>query len=166
MFIDKNLKRINIYAPYEVNGVRYNDLTNPEVRASLGVTEVIDPQPPQEYIDNPEFFYYHEIDEFPYGIFTPKSDEQIAEIKKNRAKSTRATDVNNLTVITSSGNEFDADEVSQGRLARAIIAMEDTDTIPWVLTNNSVVYVGRAELKEALRMGGLKQAELWIKPYQ
>jgi len=41
----------------------------------------------------------------------------------------------------------------------------DADTMPWVLADNSIVQVTKAELQEALRLSGAAMAELWVKPY-
>lgn len=166
MFIDRNKKRINIHAPYEQDGIRYANLTDPTVRELIGVTEFIDPQPPQEYIDNPEYFIFTETDEFPYGVYTKRPDEVITQIKHQKAKQERQKEVDNLTVTTASGKVFDADETSQGRIARAIVGLEKLETITWVLANNTVAEVTREELVEALRLAGAKQSEVWIRPYQ
>lgn len=36
---------------------------------------------------------------------------------------------------------------------------------PWVLADNTVAQVIKAELMEALKLSGTKMAELWVKPY-
>lgn len=43
--------------------------------------------------------------------------------------------------------------------------MNETDTMSWVLADNSIVAVTQAELKEALRLSGEAMAALWVKPY-
>lgn len=79
MFIKDN-KRINIYAPHEsANGTRYGNLTDPAVRAAVGVVEMPDPQPPEDYSE--DTYYRNEQDEAPYVVFTRKSDEQIAQAR-------------------------------------------------------------------------------------
>lgn len=60
--------------------------------------------------------------------------------------------------------EFDGDETSQNRMARSIVGMNDTDTLPWTLANNEVVQVTKAQLTQALRLSGLAQAEVWAMP--
>jgi len=57
---------------------------------------------------------------------------------------------------------FDGDEVSQGRMARAVSSMEDADTVLWVLADNSVIRATKAELREALRLAGSAQAAIWV----
>lgn len=83
------------------------------------------------------------------------------------AKASRAAEVEALKVTTTAGNTFDGDEVSQGRMARAIIALSAAGgTVNWVLADNSIVPCSVAELTEALAMAGAAQAAIWIKPYE
>lgn len=78
-----NEKRINIYAPFtSEDGTRYGNLTDPAVRAAVGVVEIPDPQPPEDYSD--ETYYRTEQDDAPYVVFTRKSDEQIEQARKAR----------------------------------------------------------------------------------
>lgn len=82
-------------------------------------------------------------------------------------KAQREAAVAAITVTTSQGRTFDGDELSQGRLARAIVALMDQPpgtTVRWVLADNSAAMVGVDELKEALTLAGLRQTELWVKP--
>lgn len=82
-------------------------------------------------------------------------------------KAQREAAVATIVVHTSQGRAFDGDEVSQGRMARAVIALMDQPpgtTVRWVLADNSAAMVGVAELKEALTLAGLRQTELWVKP--
>lgn len=93
------------------------------------------------------------------------SEEKIAENKLNAAKQLRTQQVSEIKVTTASGKVFDGDETAQDRMARAISSMEDSDTVTWVLADNTVVNVTRAELKEALRLAGLAQTAIWVAPY-
>ncbi|MNL09282.1 hypothetical protein D3C87_1300370 [compost metagenome] len=70
-----------------------------------------------------------------------------------------------ITVTTTQGNTFDGDEISQGRMARAILGLQsqpEGSTVQWVLTDNTVLDVGIAELQQALTLAGLRQTELWV----
>lgn len=82
MFIDKNQLQVNIYAQFEQDGVTYPNLTDPAVRAAVGVTEIADPVPPADYSE--DVYYRTEQREAPYVVYTRKSDEQIraAELAK------------------------------------------------------------------------------------
>jgi len=83
MFIYNN-KRVNIFTPFVgPDGTRYGNLQSPELRNQLGVIEVIEPSPPEDYTE--DTYYKTEQDEAPYVVYTKKSDEQIAEITRNKA---------------------------------------------------------------------------------
>lgn len=74
----------------------------------------------------------------------------------------RADAVAAITVTTTAGNTFNGDEASQNRMARSIVALSDTDTITWVLADNSTIQATKAELQEALRLSGEAQMALWV----
>jgi hypothetical protein len=74
-----NDKLINIYAPFETaEGVRYANLTSQEVRDALGVVEMSEPAPPEDYSE--DTYYRTEQPDVPYIVYARKSDEQIAAI--------------------------------------------------------------------------------------
>lgn len=81
-------------------------------------------------------------------------------------KAARLVLVEAITVTTAAGHTFDGDEDSQNRMSRAIAGMDDGDTTLWVLTDNSLITVGRAELREALRLSGIEMTTIWMSPYQ
>lgn len=57
---------------------------------------------------------------------------------------------------------YQGDELSQGRMASFVIAASsDSDSVDWVMADNSVVTVTAGQLREALRLAGLRQAEIW-----
>lgn len=163
MFI-LNEKRINIYAPFtSAEGATYANLTDPAIRDQLGVVEITEPAQPEDYSE--DLYYRTEQDEAPYVIYTKKSDEQIAAVTLTKAKQERAQAVNEIIVTTQAGNAFDGHEDAQNRIARALLGLGDADTLPWVLADNTIVQVTKAELQEALRLSGAAMAELWVKPY-
>lgn len=84
MHIDKNGKRINVAGAIQHDGVTYNGnvLMFPVVVQALGITEVDEPQPPNDY--DPELYFRSEIDDEPYVIYTRKSDEQIMAVLVRR----------------------------------------------------------------------------------
>lgn len=92
--------------------------------------------------------------------FTPPAEPTAREL----AKRARAAAVAAITVTTQSGNTFDGDEVSQGRMARAILALSTglAPSVTWVLADNSVIDATAAELTEALVLAGQAQAALWV----
>lgn len=90
-----------------------------------------------------------------------KSPEQLRE----EWKASRAADVEAIKVTTQAGHTFDGDEVSQGRMARAIIALDASPvgtTVNWVLADNSAIDAAAAELREALGLAGSAQAAIWV----
>jgi len=93
-------------------------------------------------------------------INQPKTESQLRE----EWKAQRTAAVEAITVTTAAGNTFDGDEVSQGRMARAIIALGTTPggTVNWVLADNTVIEATAAELTEALALAGAAQAAIWV----
>lgn len=101
------------------------------------------------------------------------SAERIAELAaaaaaaaREAAKAAREVTVAQIKVTTGNGWQWDGDEVSQGRMVRAIIAMQATatPTVNWVLADNTVVQATAAQLTEALAMAGAAQAAAWVLP--
>lgn len=87
-----------------------------------------------------------------------------AEAQRARFKAARDAAVRAITVTTASGKQFDGDEASQTRMARAIVAMQAvnaTSTL-WVLADNTSATVTPAELAEALVLAGQQQTALWV----
>lgn len=122
--------------------------------------------PPADFESHPDWFIVGEDWDTGATTYSRKSDEQIAEIQLAKAKRLRTEAVERITVQTTAGHVFDGDERSQDRMARAIVAMGDADSINWVLANNSVEVVSKEELREALRLAGAAMAAEWVKPYQ
>lgn len=92
------------------------------------------------------------------------TEEEKAAHELEQAKSERAEAVSKITVEVD-GMIFDGDEESQQRVARSIIALEDGETMPWVLYDNTIAEVTKEQLKQVLRLAGQKQSELWVVPY-
>lgn len=90
--------------------------------------------------------------------------EEIAAHELAQAKAERADAVSKI-IVTVDGMAFDGDEESQQRVARSIIALEDGETMPWVLYDNTIAEVTKEQLKQVLRLAGQKQSELWVVPY-
>lgn len=159
----KDGKRFNIYASATFDGIRYHNFTNADLRALLEITWVDEPEPPLDYTD--DTYYRVEQDDAPYVVYTPRTPEQIAQIQLNKAKTSRQALVQQITVTTSTNKVFDGDESSQDRIARAISALDPQETTNWVLADNTVAVVTREELREALRLAGAAQTQIWVTPY-
>lgn len=99
-------------------------------------------------------------------VFTaPEPDlAQIAAQTRAAAKIARALAVEAIQVTTQAGNTFDGDELSQGRMSRAIIALSTglAPSVTWVLADNSAIEATAAELTEALVLAGMAQAAIWV----
>lgn len=85
----------------------------------------------------------------------------LARQKRAEFKKARQLAVDSIVVTTTAGNQFDGDEVSQGRMARAIVALPAGATVLWVLADNTVINATADELREALALAGAEQARLW-----
>lgn len=93
------------------------------------------------------------------------TEEELQAQALAQAKADRAAAVDALTVEVN-GKVFDADETSQARMSVAASSMSDYESNVWVLHDNSVVYVTKAELLEACRLARIAQSAIWTKPYE
>lgn len=110
--------------------------------------------------DHQEYLKWLSEGNTPEPVDPPTEAELRAEFKAERAAAVAA-----ILVTTSAGNTFDGDEMSQGRMARAILGLQAAapgSTVSWILADNSVVEVGIVELQEALMLAGAEQARLWV----
>ena len=94
-----------------------------------------------------------------------KPKEMIGAEMLAQAKKERANAVKRLTVEVD-GMVFDGDEVSQARMSVAASSMSDDETNVWVLHDNNVVRVTKAQLLEACRLARIAQSAIWTKPYE
>lgn len=99
--------------------------------------------------------------------FAPKfTEEEIAAKELEKAKAERAEYVSKI-VVEVDGMKFDGDETSQDRMARSVVALnDDTETVQWVLADNTIAQVTRVQLKQALRLAGEAQTAIWANPYK
>jgi hypothetical protein len=98
------------------------------------------------------------------SVLTAEIPVPYVPTARDLAKQARAVAVNEIKVTTAVGT-WDGDEVSQGRMSRAIIALNAAApgaTVNWVLADNSVVQVTAAQLTEALALAGAAQAAIWV----
>ena len=93
--------------------------------------------------------------------------EEIEADRLDEAKRLRAAKVAAITVEVD-GMVFDGDEMAQSRMARAVTAAETAglDKTVWVLADNTVAEVTRAQLQQALSKAMLAMAEVWTEPYE
>ena len=94
------------------------------------------------------------------------AENKVREAAQARAsaKIARSQAVDAIKVTTAAGNTFDGDELSQGRMSRAIIALSTglAPSVTWVLADNSTIKATAAELTEALVLAGMAQAAIWV----
>lgn len=94
----------------------------------------------------------------------PPTDEEIAAAELAKAKAERAEFVSKI-IVTVDDLQFDGDETSQDRMARSIVALNDGETVQWVLADNSIAQVTKEQLRQALRLAGEAQTAIWANPY-
>lgn len=99
-----------------------------------------------------------------YPVLKSPPEPDLEMQLRESAKAARSAAVASIVITTAAGNAFDGDETSQGRMARAVMAMQATSTAatPWVLADNTVVQVSSVELLEALALAGAAQSALWV----
>jgi hypothetical protein len=88
------------------------------------------------------------------------------DLERCYRKTVRAHRMATLRVTTASGKVFDADEISQTRMARVLTAADAIGqpdaSWSWVLADNTVAEVTAAEMREALALAMQAQAEVWF----
>jgi hypothetical protein len=89
------------------------------------------------------------------------SNEHIALVKRLRFKESRSAALATQTVEVE-GMRFDADELSQQRMARTLLILDETESVDWVLSDNSVAKVNKVQLKAACKLAVSQQTALWI----
>lgn len=100
---------------------------------------------------------------------TPEPEPTPEETEAKRleeAKRVRAAKVEAITVEVD-GMVFDGNEAAQSRMTRAIAAAETagmTETV-WVLADNTVATVTKAQLQQALAKAMLAMSKVWTEPY-
>ncbi|WMN59283.1 DUF4376 domain-containing protein [Pseudoalteromonas xiamenensis] len=89
------------------------------------------------------------------------SNEHIALVKRLRFKESRKAALA-AQIVEVEGMRFDADETSQQRMARTLLILDETESVDWVLSDNSVAKVTKAQLKAACKLAVSQQTALWI----
>ena len=87
-------------------------------------------------------------------------DEKQKEATYQDWKQERQNKVDNIEV-TYNSIVYQGDELSQTRIARAISAMSDTETIDWVSKDNSIQTLNKVDLSAILKEAGIKQTQIW-----
>jgi hypothetical protein len=71
----RNGLRFNIYASATIDGVRYPNFTDRSLWPVVGITEVSEPEPPEDY--TPEGWVREEMDVAPYVVWRPFTEEEL-----------------------------------------------------------------------------------------
>lgn len=93
-----------------------------------------------------------------------KTEEELDAERLIKAKAERADFVSRI-IVEVDDLMFDGDETSQDRMARSIVALNDGETVQWVLADNTIAQVTKEQLREALRKAGTAQTAIWSDPY-
>ena len=95
-------------------------------------------------------------------------DPPTAEDILSKAKADRQALVDSIVVTTSTGKQFDGNEISQDRMNKAISVAVITGlaSCTWVLADNVPTVVTVDELKEALALSFQAMGAVWAKPYE
>lgn len=90
------------------------------------------------------------------------NQEELDGIAYAETKQAKILAVSQILVTSSTGKVFDGDEISQGRMARAVVASSVGDTTLWKLADNTQATVTHGELKEVLLLAGNAMTEIWM----
>ena len=99
-----------------------------------------------------------------YSLKNVRDLSQYAKEQERIFKSAKEAAISNIEVKTSSGKSFDGDEVSQGRMLRAIgvASLTNSSTTLWKLSDNKTEEVSFNDLKEALTLAGKEMSRIWL----
>lgn len=98
------------------------------------------------------------------GYAPQKPQELIDKEALIKAKEERADYVSKI-IVEVDGMKFDGDETSQDRMARSIVALNEGETVQWVLADNTIAQITKEQLRQALRLAGEAQTAIWANPY-
>lgn len=143
----------------------FGDLASEDERNAFGLHRILDVRPPHDQRTQVLVETGHAV----IGGLLHRQwriDPAPAAHLRAVAKAEREMAVAAIKVTTQAGNTFDGDETSQGRMARAIVALQGTGamSVAWVLADNTAIEASAAELTEALALAGAAQASLWVLP--
>jgi lysozyme family protein len=97
-----------------------------------------------------------------------KNAEQLQQEKLQRDYEQAVTawkkqrqDAVDSILVEFEGKAYQGDEVSQTRMSRAISAMDDIVTVPWVAMDNTESMLSKAGLQTILAQAGIQQSTVW-----
>jgi len=89
--------------------------------------------------------------------------EQQDLSKLTSAKLIREAGTSSIEVTLTNGIVLDGDELSQNRLARALLVMSADDAISWIATNNKIVQLAKEDVAEAIKLSLENQSSIFLK---
>ena len=110
-----------------------------------------------------EFDDFHFNSNFSYKIENneiTKNERTDSSYLSYKRKLSKQNIVENIEV-TYNDVVYQGDEKSQDRMSRAIVGMDDDDTIEWTTKDNSKVTLLRSDLKQILRLACIEQTKAW-----
>ena len=110
--------------------------------------------------DNNKWLIDHSLPEPIFDLSIKEQEELDNEFLTNK-KRIRDELVKNIKVTTTNGNVFDGDEISQSRMSRVILLL-DQQLINWKLADNTIKQIDKLELQEALALSLAEQSNLWF----
>ena len=89
---------------------------------------------------------------------------QVRDVESlSNTKLVREAATVSIAVTLTNGIELDGDELSQNRLARALLVIEDDSTISWIALDNTVVQLNKDAIKEAIKLALEAQSVIFLK---
>ena len=86
---------------------------------------------------------------------------KIRPVELQRERAARQARIDPLTV-EAENMVFQGDEVSQGRMLRRADTMSDTETVDWVLADNTIAQVTATQLRAAAREAVDEMGRIWV----
>lgn len=94
-----------------------------------------------------------------------KQEDDLRKAKQAREDSKQARKIAvDAIEVNYGGVIYQGDEVSQERMARSLIGLEDGEVINWGAKDNTVHSLQKSDLKEILRQAGQMQSNIWFIP--
>ena len=97
--------------------------------------------------------------------YAPQKPQELTDQENLIAAKSERADYVSKIVVEVDGMQFDGDETSQDRMVRAAYALNDGETVQWVLADNTIAQVTKEQLRQALRLAGEAQTSIWANPY-
>lgn len=118
MFIDSNGLRTSVDVQTTIDGVTYLNLRDQALQQRLGITEIADPVRGDD-----QYYFVNEIDAAPYIINTPKSVEQVRQLKASQVSSSRY-DKEVAGITLPDGTKVLTDRQTQATITSALVRIQ------------------------------------------